>query len=183
MNADQYIAARVSLDMKVRLRALAERRQITESGLLKQFVEVMLQTSEDEGTEGVVPPRPAPDRTTRLMIRLRPDDRLLLSERAAPRGMAPATYVAVLTRAHLRSLSPLPREELLALKRSVAELGSFGQNLNQIARAANVGSPVAGPGADGVQAMIRICEGLRVHVKTLLLANQRSWNQGHANDE
>ena len=55
------------------------------------------------------------------MIRLRPDDRLLLHERAAARGMAPATYVAVLTRAHLRSLSPLPREELLALS-WVAEL-------------------------------------------------------------
>ncbi len=182
MNVDQYIAARVSSDMKTRLRALAERRQITESVLLKQFVEVMLCTGE-EGTEEIAPPRPTPDRTTRLMIRLRPDDRLLLRERAAARGMAPATYVAVLTRAHLRSLSPLPREELLALKRSVAELGSFGRNLNQIARAANVDGAVAGPGADGVQAMLRICEGLRVHVKALLLANQRSWSQGHANDE
>lgn len=182
MNADQYIAARVSSDMKARLRTLAERLQITESGLLKQFVEVMLCTGE-EGTEEIVPPRPTPDRTTRLMIRLRPDDRLLLRERAAARGMAPATYVAVLTRAHLRSLAPLPREELLALKRSVAELGGFGRNLNQIARAANVGGAVAGPGAAGVQAMLRICEGLRGHVKALLLANQRSWNQGHANDE
>jgi len=168
--------------MKVRLRALAEQRQLTESGLLKQFVEVMLRAS-DAGAEEVAPPRPAPDRTTRLMIRLRPDDRLLLRERAAARGMAPATYVAVLTRAHLRSLSPLPREELLALKRSVAELGSFGRNLNQIARAANIGGHVTGQGTEEVWTMLRICEGLRVHMKALLLANQRSWNQGHANNE
>jgi len=70
------------------------------------------------------------------MIRLRPDDQILLRERAAARGMPPATYVSVLTRAHLRSLAPLPAEELLALKRTIGELGSIGRNLNQIARAA-----------------------------------------------
>ena len=74
-------------------------------------------------------------RTARLMIRLRADDQILLRERAAARGMAPATYVSVLTRAHLRSLAPLPKEELPGLKRAVAELGSIGRNLNQIARA------------------------------------------------
>ena len=181
MIADQYIAARVSSDMKARLCALAARRQLTESGLLKQFVEIMLRTGED-GTEVIAPPSPTPDRTTRLMVRLRPDDRLLLGERAAARGMAPATYVAVLTRAHLRSLAPLPREELLALKRSVAELGSFGRNLNQIARAANAGGSATAPGMEGVQIMLRICEALRDHVKTLLLANQRAWNQGHVDE-
>ncbi len=56
------------------------------------------------------------------MIRLGADDQLLLPERAAARGMPPATYVSVLTRAHLRSLAPLPKEELLALKRALAEL-------------------------------------------------------------
>jgi hypothetical protein len=94
----------------------------------------MLQTS------GVAPimtgspiAREAP-RTGRLMIRLRADDQILLRERAVARAMAPATYVSVLTRAHLRSLAPLPKEELLALKRTVAELGTIGRNLNQIAR-------------------------------------------------
>lgn len=128
-------------------------------------------------------PRPVPDRTTRLMIRLRPDDRLLLRERAAARGMAPATYVAVYVRSRLRSLAPLPKEELLALKRSVAELGSFGLSVNQVARATNVGGSVAGPGTEEVRALLWICEGLRVHVKALLLANRRSWNQGYANDK
>jgi hypothetical protein len=31
----------------------------------------------------------------------------------------------------------MPREDLLALKRTLADLGSIGRNLNQIARAAN----------------------------------------------
>jgi hypothetical protein len=45
-----------------------------------------------------------------------------MSERAAARGIPAATYVSVLTRALLRSLSPLPKQELLALRRTVAEL-------------------------------------------------------------
>jgi DNA-directed RNA polymerase specialized sigma24 family protein len=81
----------------------------------------------------------------------------------------------------LRSLAPLPREELLALKRTVAELGAVGRNLNQIARAANQGERVDGPGPHEVQLMLRICEALRDHVKALLLANLRSWREGHAN--
>jgi hypothetical protein len=58
------------------------------------------------------------------MIRLCKDDQTLLADRAAARGMAPATYVSVLTRAHLRSLAALPKEELLALKRTSASLGA-----------------------------------------------------------
>jgi hypothetical protein len=119
-------------------------------------------------------------RTARLMIRLRADDQILLRERAAARGMAPATYVSVLTRAHLRSLAPLPREELLGLKRAVAELGIIGRNLNQIARAANQGELVTSPGRDDLKAMLRICEALRDHVKGLLAANLKSWEHGSA---
>jgi len=119
-------------------------------------------------------------RTARLMIRLRADDQILLRERAAARGMAPATYVSVLTRAHLRSLAPLPKEELLGLKRAVAELGSIGRNLNQIARAANQGQLVTSPGRDDLKAMLRICEALRDHVKGLLVANLKSWEHGSA---
>jgi len=99
--------------------------------------------------------------------------------RAAARNTAPATYLSVLTRAHLRSLAPLPKEELRALKRSISELGSMGRNLNQIARAANQGDRVAGPGRHDLVAMLRICEALRDHVKGLITANLSSWERGH----
>lgn len=79
------------------------------------------------------------------------------------------------------TLPPLPREELLALKRTVAELGAIGRNLNQIARAANQGERVDGRGPPDVQLMLRVCGALRDHVKALLLANLRSWQEGHAN--
>jgi hypothetical protein len=112
------------------------------------------------------------------MIRLRADDQILLRERAAARAMAPATYISVLTRAHLRSLAPLPKEELLALKRTVAELGIIGRNLNQIARAANQGQLVTSPGRDDLTSMLRVSEALRDHVRGLLMANLKSWEQG-----
>ena len=117
-------------------------------------------------------------RDARLYVRLRPEDRLLLHERATARGMAPATYVSVLVRAHLRSLAPLPKEELMALKRSVAELGAFGRNLNQIARTVNQGERAALPGGADVVTMLRIADALRNHFKALLKANELSWT-GH----
>jgi len=80
----------------------------------------------------------------------------------------------------LRSLAPLPKEELLVLKRAVAELGIIGRNLNQIARAANQGQQVTSPGRDDLKAMLRICEALRDHVKGLLVANLKSWEHGSA---
>jgi hypothetical protein len=83
-------------------------------------------------------------RGAHLYVRLRPDDQLLLPERAAARRMAAATYVSVLVRAHLRHLAPLPHDELRALNRVVAELGAIGRNLNQIARATRQGAPATG---------------------------------------
>ena len=107
--------------------------------------------------------------------------RLVLRElRAAARGMASATYVSVLVRSHLRSLAPLPKEELAALKRAVSELSAVGRNLNQIARAANQGARVGGVGHDEFRAILKICEALRDHTKGLIKANAASWTSGHA---
>jgi hypothetical protein len=92
--------------------------------------------------------------------------------------MPPATYVSVLTRAHLRSLAPLPKKELLALNRTVAELGTIGRNLNQIGRAATRGQLVTSPGRDDLTAMLRVCLTLRNNLKRVLLANLKAWEQG-----
>lgn len=118
-------------------------------------------------------------RDSRLTVRIRPDDQLLLHERAAARGMAAATYVSVLTRAHLRGLSPLPKAEWLALEKSVSELSRLGRNINQIARAANRGERVTAPGRNDFLYFLKICEALRDHTKGLLQANLKSWQQGY----
>lgn len=175
VNADQIIAVRVSSETKARLRAFAERQQLSESALLRRLVELVLLKA---GLSPIITETPTdarPRRTARLMIRLGADDQLLLQERATARGMAPATYVSVLTRAHLRSLAPLPKEELLALKRSIGELGSIGRNLNQIAHAANQGQLVTSPGRNDLEAMLRVSGALRDNLKRVLLANLKSW--------
>ena len=180
VNADQIIAVRVSSETKARLRAFAERQQLSESALLRRLVELVLLKA---GLSPIIIETQTdarPLRTARLMIRLGADDQLLLRERATARGIAPATYVSVLTRAHLRSLAPLPKEELLALKRTLGEFGSIGRNLNQIAHAANQGQIVTSPGRNDLEAMLRVCEALRDNLKRVLIANLKSWKQGSA---
>jgi hypothetical protein len=97
--------------------------------------------------------------------------------------MASATYVSLLVRSHLRSLAPLPKDELIALKHAVSELGPIGRNLNQIARAFNEGRPMARPSRDQFRAILKICEALRDHTKGLIKTNAASWVSGHAEPE
>jgi hypothetical protein len=167
----------VTAETKQRFAAVARHQGLSDSALLKRLIDTMLQAgnaAHGEASDGRAV------RVSRFSIRLRPDDQLLLRERAAARGMPAATYVSVLTRAHLRSLAPLPKEELLVLRRTVSELGSIGRNLNQIARAVNQGERASGPSREDLRAILRVCEGLRDHVKRLLSANIKSWEQGHA---
>jgi hypothetical protein len=137
MAADALIQCRVTPEIKALVQTLAQRDQITESALIKQLLEVVLRSSAAGGLSRLAPQRAARD--VRLYLRLDPTDGLLLNERAAARGMPAATYVAVLVRSHLRNLAPLPKQELVALRSAVAELGAIGRNLNQIARAMNQG--------------------------------------------
>ena len=174
-----HLTTWVTRETKERFAAIARHQGMSDSALLKHLVELMLQTA-GAGQVATLDAadRPSPD--SRLSVRIHPGDRLLLRERAAARGMAAATYVSVLTRAHLRSLAPLPKAEWQALEKSVSELSRVGRNLNQIARAANRGERVTAPGRNEFLGILRICEALRDHTKELLKANQRSWQQGYA---
>jgi hypothetical protein len=176
MSDGAHLSTWVTRETKERFAAVARHQGLSDSALLKRLLDTMLQAGNTagSGTGG----RAA--RASRFSIRLRPDDQILLRERAAARGMPSATYVSVLTRAHLRSLSPLPKEELLALRRTVSELGSIGRKLNQIARAVNQGERASGPSREDLRAILRVCEGLRDRVKGLLAANIKSWEQGYA---
>jgi len=178
MAGDAFVRCRVSSETKTLLQSIADREQITESALIRQLLDTLVRTS---ATADAVTGKPgAPElRGERLSIRLAPDDRLLLSERATARGMPAATYVAVLVRSHLRRLTPLPTEELAALKDAIAQLGALGRNLNQIARTLNAGGRANGPGRQDLQAMLKIAVALRDHVKALLIANETSWERGY----
>jgi len=166
------------LETKTRFVRLAQRNQVSESGLLKRLIDVAL-LSAPGITELAIVPVEQVKRGARVYVRLRPEDHVLLRERAGGRGMAAATYASILLRAHLNALRPLPDRELAELKRAVAVLGMIGRNLNQIARVANQSGKVEGPSAADLRALLRALEGLRDHVKALVRANAQSWETGH----
>jgi hypothetical protein len=80
----------------------------------------------------------------------------------------------------MRQLTPLPKDELLALKRSIALLATIGRNINQIAKAANQGGRISDSAGAEFRAMLKICVALRDNTKSLLKANATSWETGHA---
>lgn len=175
MVTPRLISAYVPPEMKARFRSLAEQQQITESALLKQLVAAAVRSDANIDAD-VLKSLGRRLRGARTSVRLHPDDKLLLRERAASRQMAVATYISVLVRAHLRNLSPLPKDELMALKQSVAEICAIGRNLNQLTRLAHQG--MAGPTRSDLLAILTACEALRDHTKDLIKANARSWRTG-----
>ena len=185
MGATEVIKTRLTREDKARVSAVTKAELLSESVWLRRLVLRALLAVRSEHAAGEALRARGRCSThrgaaSRLNVRLRTEDRLLLHERAAARGMASATYISVLVRSHLRSLAPLPKEELLALKRAVAELGAVGRNLNQIARAANEGRPIAGIGRDEFRAILKVSEALRDHTKDLIKTNTASWSCGHA---
>lgn len=157
---------------------MAEQQGVTESVLLKRLVESALLIPTMSSAQSVGPIEPVA-RNARVFVRLRPEDHVLLRERASSREMAAATYASIVLRTHLRRAALVPDRELLELKRSVAELGAIGRNLNQIARIAHQSGRLAGPSTRDLQALLRACAGLRDHVKELIRANIASWETGH----
>lgn len=177
--ATHMLKTRVTHETKQIVESVARRQQLTESAWLRHLITVTLQST-GATAAAILDLSDNTPRAGRLMIRLLPEDRLLLQSRAAARAMPTATYASALIRSHLRGVAPVPREELQALKRCIGELGSIGRNLNQLARAANQGARTTGPSREELRALLRACEALRDHVRRLLEANLRSWGTGHA---
>ena len=180
MATSRLIAARVSAEAKHRFRALAEQRCTTPSALLKSLVEAAVGPFVPHATQLETATRPV--RSSRLYVRIKPEDRLLLNERAAARRMAPATYVSAIVRSHLRSVCPVPKDELTALTRLIGELNAIGRNLNQLTRVVHERGATAGMKSADLQLFIKVCEGLRCNVKQLLNSNMSSWVTGHVDD-
>ena len=180
MLVDQYFKVRVSRDMKQRVQVAAQRQLVNESIWLRQAIDAALRAASTAAASSTALRVVTTPRSDRLYVRLHREDRLLLNEPAAARSMAPATYLSVLARAHLRSLSPLPKNEIVVLKRLVAELGAMGRNLNQIALAMNRGQHTATPNQQHVLAMLKLCEGLRDNTRSIIKANIHSWASGYA---
>jgi hypothetical protein len=178
MAATALISARVTADMKERFAAVARQQEQSESVLLKHLVEAALVSSVVAKPEAIEQVDPV-TASGKVSVRLRPDDLLLLRERATARAVPTGAYVSLLVRSHLRTLTPIPTAELVALKCSVAEISAIGRNLNQIARALNQGQRISGPSTADLYALLRALEGLRIHIKGFINANLTSWRTGH----
>jgi predicted DNA binding CopG/RHH family protein len=168
----------ISSATKQRFASAAARQGLSESALLKRLVEQMLASAPSDALGEAA--APLASRDARLTVRLVPEDRALLRERAAARTMHAATYVSVLVRSHLRRVAPLPDRELSSLQVAVRELAAIGRNLNTMARLLQQDARQAVPGWQEVQAMLRVCEALRDHFRALIKANLISWDVGHA---
>ena len=188
MSCTEILKARVSPEIKLQAKVIAERELLTEAAWLKRIVMKEIRAIETSGGgisrehTGARLRRVSRDSSGRfkpVYVRFTDEDRLLLEARASARGMRPATYVSVLTRAHLRALTPLPKDEFLALKRSISELACIGRNINQIAKLANEGGRLPGSVREEFRAMLKICDALRESTKALLKANVVSWSTGH----
>jgi hypothetical protein len=192
MGCTEYLKARVSPEIKLQAKAVAEREFLSEATWLKRLVLREIRACDvARGGERESGQADGFRRSTKearypngcgkpILLCLRAEDRLLLDARAEARGMRPATYSSVLIRSHLRKLTPLPKDEYLALKRSIGELASIGRNINQIAKAVNEGGRAPGSVREEFRAMLKICEALRDNTKALLNANVTSWETGHA---
>jgi hypothetical protein len=192
MGCTETLKAHVSPEIKLQARAVAENKFLSEAAWLKRLVlrEIRAcdvgQRSEAESSRAQGIRRSG--REARglngcgkpMLVRLTTEDRLLLDARAEARGMRPATYASVILRSHLRMLTPIPKDEYLALKRSIALLASIGRNINQIAKAANGAGRVSDSAGAEFRAMLKICVALRDNTKALLKANETSWRTGHA---
>ena len=161
------------------IQVVASQQGLTEAAWLRRLVEGTLKAcpSFTAGDDHTVSRQQRP---MRLTIQIRADDREVLEARARARHLASATYVSFFLRAHLRALAPLPTQELAALKRSVAELGAIGRNINQIARIALQSGRANSPEQRELMSLLKVCEGLRDHVKALIQTNRTSWELGYA---
>jgi Bacterial mobilisation protein (MobC) len=168
----------VSRDLKVRFARAARSQGLSESALLRRLLEDLVPPDRLPDDRLLTPVEKVPA-ACRVSVRLRADDLLLLRERARARGLPTSTYISYLVRSHLTAQTPLPTAELAALKKSVAEIGAIGRNINQIARAATQQQWPAGPDAAVLSEMNRVLTAMRADIKSLINANLASWDTGH----
>jgi uncharacterized protein (DUF1778 family) len=182
MRSTKLITARVPPETKGKFQALAKSYGLNESRFMRSLIDRAVDVVREPAADSVRKFQ-EDTRAERLYVRLYPDDRLLLAERAAARGMPSATYLAVLARAHLRNLAPLPEAERKAFERGVAEISAIGRNLNQIARHLNQGGNLVGPRREDLALFIKICTTALGHLKATLKANKTSWEVGYESSD
>jgi hypothetical protein len=172
-----FLHTTVTADIKRRIKAAAAAEFVTPTAWLRRVAIRALPPQPLDLVRGEPEEGPG-DRENRLYVRLGSEDSLLLKTRALARGTRPATYIGVLVRSHLRSLRPLPKDELLALRCAVAELGALTRELHRIAYVLGRDGQAASPDQPDLPAVLRLCQTLRSDTKALIRAYVNSWEIG-----
>lgn len=177
--ASHKIGLRMPAGKKAQFAALASAQGLSQSGLLAQLIDHVL---DGQAAPVVAPASGEPAALCeRLTLRLRPGDRTLVQARAAARGMKPSTYLVALVHAHVRGDSPLPVTELNWFKACVGELSALVRVL--VALQAQRGAALEGdPDAhlhDLIQQALARSERLRLALADLVRANLASWEGDH----
>lgn len=176
--SNTHLQTWVSREFKEYFGRVAKAQGLSESALLRRLLENLVVPERLPGDVVVAAVEELPS-ARRVSVRLRADDLLLLRARAEVRHLPTSTYISYLVRSHLQAQAPLPHLELAALKSSVAEIGTIGRNINQIARAVNQQQWPSGPDAAVLSEMNRILTTMRSQIKALINANLASWDSGH----
>lgn len=178
MRKSEWLSTTVSPATKQRVQDAAKSQHLAEAAWLRQVIQSKLEGAVSADRPDVIADEAELGR--RISVRLLAGDRLLLRERATARGTAPATYVSILIRSHLRQLTPLPKDELRAFREQVRELRTIGRNINQIARALNRGEIEDASVRDDLRSFLKVATAMREATRALLKANSKSWETGHA---
>jgi hypothetical protein len=93
VTSDAFIHCQVPAATKAAFSALASRQGVTDSALSKRMIELALQSANPDTIAAAEPSggREPSGAVSRLTVRLRAEDVLLLQERASARGLVPAT--------------------------------------------------------------------------------------------
>ena len=131
----ETITVRLAAPEKERFRLMAAARGLSEARLGLIAIRSLLDEAVMPASSNATAVEPASERIT---IRLRPGDRLRISQRAAERRMKDASYLAALVRAHVVANPPLPTAEVRELKHAVAALvraiAELSANARELAR-------------------------------------------------
>jgi hypothetical protein len=174
-----FIACRVPYETKARLRRLAELDGTNESAVMRRVLDSALALTVAPGPgDELSPSQDRPGRNRPVVVRLTADDRRRLQERADSRGIAAATYMAVLVHTQLAGVAPpLPKAEYLMLRETIAQLTGIARNLNRLMRALDLGGEITPPGRAEFAAMLKVAEALRDHFRELIRANDTAWSR------
>lgn len=169
------LKARFDADTHGRFVALAKRRRVSESELLRQAVNALL----GQGAEVAAPPAqlvPEDAEQDRVTVRLPAFLMKAARARAKARGMALSRWLAALAQSNLAAQPVLAGDELLLVEASNRELGAIGRNINQIARALNEAHyQTERVKVEKLEELADLIKSVRSSIRGLVRASRNSW--------